>query len=73
MKAFGNAASIFRRKLAVLAKGLSAKKLRDTYDKANLTKIFRQSNSTKITSYRRLLPRNKRNKYAAFIIYINDV
>jgi hypothetical protein len=40
-KAFGDAASIFRRELAVFAKGLPAKKLRDIYDKANLTEIFR--------------------------------
>jgi hypothetical protein len=52
---------------------LSAKKLRDIYDEANLTEILRQSNSTKITRYRRSLPRNKGNKYAAFIIHISDV
>jgi hypothetical protein len=40
-KAFGDAASIFRRKLAVFAKGLFAKKLRDIHDKANLTEILR--------------------------------
>jgi hypothetical protein len=40
-KAFGDATSIFKRKLAVFAKGLFAKKLRDTHDKANLTEIFR--------------------------------
>jgi hypothetical protein len=40
MKAFGDAASIFKRKLAIFAKGLPAKKLRDTHDKANLTEIF---------------------------------
>jgi negative regulator of replication initiation len=40
-KAFGDAASIFRRELAIFAKGLPAKKLRDTHDKANLTEIFR--------------------------------
>jgi hypothetical protein len=72
-KAFRDAASIFKRKLAVFAKALFAKKLRDTHDKANLTEILRQSNSIKITRCRRLLPRNKENKYAAFIIYISDV
>jgi hypothetical protein len=72
-KAFGDAASIFKRELAVFAKGLFAKKLRDTHDKANLTEIFRQSNSIKITRYRKSLPRNKRNKYAALIIHISDV
>jgi hypothetical protein len=40
-KAFGDATSIFKRKLAIFAKRLSAKKLRDIYDKANLTEIFR--------------------------------
>jgi hypothetical protein len=40
-KAFGDAASISRRKLAVLAKRLPAKKLRDTHDEANLTEILR--------------------------------
>jgi hypothetical protein len=40
-KAFGNNTSISGRELAVLAKGLSAKKLRDTYDKAGLAKVFR--------------------------------
>jgi hypothetical protein len=39
-KAFGDAASIFRRELAILAKGLFAKKLRDTHDEANLTEIL---------------------------------
>jgi hypothetical protein len=39
-KVFGDAASIFKRKLAVFAKGLFAKKLRDTYNKANLTEIL---------------------------------
>jgi hypothetical protein len=72
-KAFGDAISIFKRKLAIFAKELFAKKLRDTYDKANLTKIFRQSNSTKITRCRRSLLRNKKNKYAALIIYISDI
>jgi hypothetical protein len=40
-KAFGDVASIFKRKLAVFAKGLPAKKLRDTHDEANLTEILR--------------------------------
>jgi hypothetical protein len=40
-KAFGDVASIFKRELAVFAKGLPAKKLRDTHDEANLTEIFR--------------------------------
>jgi hypothetical protein len=40
-KAFGDTASIFKRELAIFAKGLFAKKLRDTHDKANLTEIFR--------------------------------
>jgi hypothetical protein len=40
-KAFGDATSIFKQELAVFAKGLFAKKLRDTHDKANLTEIFR--------------------------------
>jgi hypothetical protein len=72
-KAFSDAASIFKRELAIFAKGLPAKKLRDTHDKANLTEILRQSNSIKITRYRRLLSRNKKNKYAALIIHISDV
>jgi hypothetical protein len=40
-KAFGDAASISKRELAIFAKGLFAKKLRDTHDKANLTEILR--------------------------------
>jgi hypothetical protein len=72
-KAFGDAASISKRELAVFAKGLPAKKLRNTHDEANLTEILRQSNSIKITRCRRSLSRNKRNKYAALIIHISDV
>jgi hypothetical protein len=40
-KAFGNSANISKRELAVLAKRLLAKKLRDAYDKAGLAKVFR--------------------------------
>jgi hypothetical protein len=40
-KAFSDATSIFRRELAIFAKKLSAKKLRDTHNEANLTKILR--------------------------------
>jgi hypothetical protein len=40
-KAFGNSASISRRKLAVLAKGLLAKKLRNAHNEAGLAKVFR--------------------------------
>jgi hypothetical protein len=71
-KAFGNSASISRKELAVLAKGLLAKKLRNAHDKADLAKILRQANNQKIIRYRRSLSRNKRNKYAAFVIYFSD-
>jgi hypothetical protein len=40
-KAFGNSASISRRKLAIFAKELLAKKLRNAYDKAGLAEVFR--------------------------------
>jgi hypothetical protein len=71
-KAFGNSANISRRKLAVLVKGLSAKKLRNAHDKADLAKVFRQTNNQKITRCRRSLPRNEKNKYAAFVIHFSD-
>jgi hypothetical protein len=71
-KAFGNSASISKRELAVFAKGLSAKKLRDAHDKADLAEIFRQANSQKIIRCRRSLLHNKRNKYAALVIYFSD-
>jgi hypothetical protein len=72
MKAFRNSASISKRKLAVFAKGLLMKKLRNAYDKANLAKIFRQTNNQKITRCRRSLLRNERNKYVALIIHFSD-
>jgi hypothetical protein len=71
-KAFGDSASIFRRELAVFAKGLSAKKLRNAHDKAGLAEVFRQANSQKITRCRRSLLRNKGNKYAALVIHFSD-
>jgi hypothetical protein len=58
--------------LAVLAKGLSAKKLRNAHDEAGLAKILRQANNQKITRCRRSLLCNKKNKYAAFVIHFND-
>jgi hypothetical protein len=45
IKAFGDSASISKRELAVFAKGLSAKKLRNAHDEAGLAKVFRQTNS----------------------------
>jgi hypothetical protein len=39
-KVFGDSASISRKELAVFAKRLSAKKLRDAYDKAGLAEVF---------------------------------
>jgi hypothetical protein len=71
-KAFGDSASISRRELAVFAKRLSAKKLRNAHDKANLAEVFRQANNQKIIRCRRLLPRNERNKYAALVIHFSD-
>jgi hypothetical protein len=71
-KVFRDSASIFRRELAVFAKGLLAKKLRDAHDKAGLAKIFRQANNQKITRYRRSLLRNEGNKYAALVIHFSD-
>jgi hypothetical protein len=71
-KAFGDSASIFRKELAVLAKGLSVKKLRDAHDKAGLAEVLRQANSQKITRCRRSLLHNEGNKYAAFVIHFSD-
>jgi hypothetical protein len=41
IKAFGETASIARRELAVIAKGLLASKLRNTHDEAELATILR--------------------------------
>jgi hypothetical protein len=71
-KAFGDSASISRRELAVLAKGLLAKKLRNAHDKAGLAEVLRQANSQKITHCRRSLPHNEGNKYATLVIHLSD-
>jgi hypothetical protein len=52
-KAFGTLASLLKRKLAVITKELSAAKLRNIYDKAELATILNRSNNTKIAKYRR--------------------
>jgi hypothetical protein len=41
VKAFGEMASIARKELAVIAKGLSASKLRNTHDEVELAAILR--------------------------------
>jgi hypothetical protein len=71
-KAFGNSASISKRELAVLAKGLSAKKLRNAHDEAGLAEVLRQANSQKITRCRRSLSRNEGDKYAALVIHFSN-
>jgi hypothetical protein len=74
VKAFGETASITRKKLAVIAKKLSASKLRNTYDEAKLATILRQNNNNlKIMRCKRFLFRNSTNKYAALILHLSDI
>jgi hypothetical protein len=70
--AFGTTATISRREVAVIAKGLPATKLRNHHDETQLAEALRGRNGSSITKCKRSLPRNTQSAYAALILFVSD-
>ena len=72
-KAFKEGAALSRREVAVIAKGLSAKKLRDVHNKGALAEKLRKDNTSAILKCKKSLPRSERGIYRSLILYISSV
>lgn len=69
---FGETATLYRREVAVMAKGLHADRLRAVGSDATLAKAL-QGRYPAISRCKRVMPRNKEGRFAALVLHISSV